>query len=87
MKLGITNIGRNMVRNIPVTHCNGQVLVNGEFEDFSACYVGNTDCKKATKYYRRLVDNDTVAINNCEHGLIRCEISLQELIEKYSKER
>ena len=63
MKLGLTNIGRNMVRNIPVTHCYGQMLSGDEFEDFSADYVGNTDVKKATKYYRKLLDDSTIVVS------------------------
>lgn len=87
MKVGVTT-SRVLKRTIPITHCNGQFLnrATNDFEDFYGMFYGETDEAKATKYYRGLLDNDSIVINNCEIEYRVYNLPVSEIIENYNYE-
>lgn len=86
MKVGITTTRLHRC-SVILTSCYGQVLNDdGEFEDFSAVFLGGTDTTKATKYYRNLLDNDTIVINNVEEKCYLCTMPFSEFLEKCKME-
>ena len=87
LKLGVTT-KQEIKKTMPITYCNGQFLneKTGEFEDFSGDFYGVTDTRKATKYYRNLIGNDSITINNCEVEYRVYRVPIAEIIENYNYE-
>lgn len=57
---------RTIGRTITTTQCNGQRVVNGEFTDYFRVLTGEYDVKRATTKLRKMENDETIVINNCE---------------------
>ena len=74
-------MGRNVSRIITVSACFGQrVNALGEFEDFSEVLNRAITAEKATSYFRRKYDDETITINKVETSTDEYFLTVEEFL-------